>query len=57
MDVEVRDHVASGEGRPDVLAVDVLLGDVAPGRYDLVLAIEDLGTERRASCRKTLTIR
>jgi hypothetical protein len=57
VDVEIRDHVASGEGRPDVLAVDVLLGDVAPGRYDLVLAIEDLGTERRASCRKTLTIR
>ena len=56
LDVEIRDHVSS-EGRPDVLAVDVLFEDIAPGRYELVLVIEDLGTDRRAEVRKTLTWR
>jgi VWFA-related protein len=56
LDVEIRDHV-SAAGHPDVLAVDVLFEDVAPGRYDLVLVLEDLGTDRRAVVRKTLTWR
>lgn len=56
LDVEIRDHLSS-EGLPDILAVDVLFGDIPAGRYDLVLAVEDLGTDRRASCRKTLIVR
>ena len=56
LEVEIRDH-ADYEGSPDILAVDIILGDVAPGRYDLVITIEDMGTDRRASCRKALTVR
>jgi hypothetical protein len=56
LDVEIRDHVAY-EGSPDILAVDLVLGDLPPGRYDLVITVEDMGTDRRASCRKTLTVR
>jgi len=56
LDVEIRDHVAA-EGKPDILAVDVLFADVAPGRYELVISVEDMGTDRRAVCRKTLTLR
>jgi hypothetical protein len=56
LDVEIRHHVAA-EGKPDILAVDILFSDVAPGRYELVISVEDMGTDRRAVCRKTLTLR
>jgi VWFA-related protein len=53
---EIMDHVGY-EGRPGILVVDIALGDVLPGRYELVITVEDMGTDRRASCRKTLTVR
>jgi len=56
IEVEVRDHVRY-DGGPDILAVDLILGDVASGRYELEIVVEDMGTERRASCRKTLIVR
>jgi hypothetical protein len=37
--------------------VDLVLGDVPPGLYELEITVEDMGTERRASCRKTLIVR
>lgn len=53
LDAGVVDHLAE-EGRPDILAVEIVLGDVRPGRYELVLTVEDMGTDRRAAVRKTL---
>jgi VWFA-related protein len=56
LEVEVREHVTY-EGGPDVLAADLVLPDVAPGRYDLVITVEDVGMDRRAAVRKTLILR
>jgi VWFA-related protein len=56
LEVEIRDHVAY-EGSPDILALDLVLEDVPPGQYDLVITVEDMGTDRQAACRKTLTLR
>ncbi|NTV81866.1 MAG: hypothetical protein HGA24_10655, partial [Candidatus Aminicenantes bacterium] len=56
LDAGVVDHFAE-EGHPGILAVEIVLGDVRPGRYELVLTVEDVGTDRRAVCRKTLTVR
>ena len=56
LEVEVREHMKY-EGGPDVLAADLVLPDVAPGRYDLVITVEDVGTDRRAAVRKTLILR
>lgn len=56
LESEIRDHVRY-DGGPDILAVDLVLGDVPAGRYELEITIEDLGTERRASCRKILIVR
>ena len=56
LEVEVREHMTY-EGGPDVLAADLVLPDVAPGRYDLVITVEDVGMDRRAAVRKTLILR
>ena len=56
LEVEVREHMTY-EGGPDVLAADLVLPDVAPGRYDLVITVEDIGMDRRAAVRKTLILR
>ena len=56
LEVEIRDHVTYKES-PDILAVDLVLGDVAPGRYDLEITVEDMGGDRRAAVRKALIVR
>ncbi len=56
LEVEIRDNVIY-EASPDILALDLVLGEVAPGRYELEIAVEDMGTARRAAVRKTLTVR
>jgi hypothetical protein len=52
----MRDLMVS-EGSPDIVAVDLLLGDVIPGRYELEITVEDVGTDRKASVRKVITVR
>jgi VWFA-related protein len=56
LEVEVREHMTY-EGGPDVLAADLVLPEVAPGRYDLEITVEDIGMDRRAVVRKTLILR
>jgi hypothetical protein len=56
LEVEVREHMTY-EGGPDVLAVDLVLPNVAPGRYDLEITVEDVGMDRRAAVRKALIVR
>jgi len=56
VEIVVRDHKLS-EGRPEILVAEVALPDVAPGSYDLVFGVEDVGTGRRATARKALTVR
>jgi VWFA-related protein len=54
--VKVREHRKS-EGKPDILVAEITLPAVAPGSYDLVISVEDVGTERRAETVKPLVIR
>jgi VWFA-related protein len=54
--VKVREH-RKFEGKPDILVADIALPAVAPGSYDLVISVEDVGTERRAETAKPLIIR
>lgn len=56
LEVEILNQATSEAGY-EVLAVDLVLGEVPPGRYDLEITVEDMGTDRRASCRKPLTVR
>jgi VWFA-related protein len=53
LEVEIREYVTH-DGGPDILAADLILGNIPPGRYELEITVEDMGTDRRASCRKTL---
>jgi len=54
--VVVREHKRF-EGMPDILILDIPLPAVAPGEYDLVISVEDVGLERRAEIAKPLTVR
>jgi VWFA-related protein len=56
LEVEMRDLMVS-EGSPDILAVDLVLADLVPGRYELEISVEDMGTDRKASIRKPITVR
>jgi VWFA-related protein len=56
LETEIREHRID-EGKPDILAFDLVLPDVAPGPYDLEIAVEDVGMDRRAVVRKNLTVR
>jgi len=39
------------------LVVDIPLPAIAPGEYDLVIAVEDVGSDRRAEIAKSLIVR
>jgi len=56
LEAEIREHMTF-EGSPDILAVDLALADIAPGSYDLIIMLEDMGTERRSSVSKALIFR
>jgi hypothetical protein len=45
------------EGRPDILLAEISLPVLTAGSYELEIAIEDIGTDRRAAVRKPLIIR
>ena len=45
------------EGKPDILIAEIPLPALAPGEYDLVISVEDVGTERRAEIAKPLIVR
>jgi VWFA-related protein len=54
--VIVREHRKS-EGKLDILIAEIPLPAVPPGEYDLVIAVEDVEMERRATVSKPLVIR
>jgi VWFA-related protein len=54
--VVVREH-RTFEGKLDILVVDIPLPAIAPGEYDLVIAVEDVGSDRRAEIAKSLIVR
>lgn len=54
--VVVREH-KKFEGMTDILIADIPLPAVAPGEYDLVISVEDVGMERRAEIVKPLAVR
>jgi hypothetical protein len=54
--VVVREH-RTFEGKLDILVVDIPLPAIAPGEYDLVIAVEDVGSDRRAEIAKPLIVR
>ncbi len=57
LEAEIRDFAAPGGG-PDVLTVALILPDtIASGEYILEIAVEEIGTDRRAAVRKTLILR
>jgi VWFA-related protein len=56
LEAEIREYLTS-EGGPGILALDLVFPDIAPGSYDLEVAVEDLGTDRRATVRKALILR
>lgn len=56
LEAEIREHMTY-EGSPDILAVDLALPEMVPGAYVLEITIEDMGTNRRSTVRKALTIR
>jgi VWFA-related protein len=56
LEAEIREHMTY-EGSPDILAVDLILTDIIPGSYDLVITVEDMGTDRRSTVRKSLIVR
>ncbi len=45
------------EGKPDILIAEIPLPAVAPGEYDLVISVEDVGMGRRAEIAKPLIVR
>jgi len=53
LEAEIRNYTAFDDG-PDIMVLLLTLPDVAPGDYDLDIMVEDVGTDRRASVRKTL---
>ena len=56
LEAEIRDHMTFKESL-DILAVDIALAEIAPGSYDLIITLEDLGTERKSSAKKALIVR
>jgi hypothetical protein len=54
--VVVREH-RKFEGKPDILIAEIPLLTVTPGAYDLVIAVEDVGMERRSEISKSLIVR
>lgn len=56
LEAEIREHMTY-EGSPDILVVDLILADIAPGAYELEISVEDMGTDRRSAVRKSLTLR
>jgi VWFA-related protein len=56
LEAEVLEYAGYEDG-PDILAAGIALADILPGRYELVITVEDMGTDRRASFRKALTVR
>jgi hypothetical protein len=56
LEVAVSEH-NTYEGRPDILLVEISLPVLPAGSYELEIAIEDIGTDRRAAVRKPLIIR
>ena len=56
LETEIREHMTY-EGSPDILAVDLSLPDLAPGPYVLEITVEDMGTDRRSTVRKSLIVR
>jgi hypothetical protein len=56
LEVTVRDH-KTFEGSPDLLVAEIMFRAIVPGRYDLEITVEDVGTDRRASIRKSLVVR
>jgi VWFA-related protein len=56
LEVAVSEH-NTYEGRPDILLAEISLPVLPAGSYELEIAIEDIGTGRRAAVRKPLIIR
>jgi VWFA-related protein len=56
LEITVRDHKVF-EGKPDILVADIMFPAIVPGRYDLEITVEDVGTNRRVSTRKPLVVR
>jgi hypothetical protein len=56
LEAGIREYITY-EVTPDILAVDLVLTGAASGPYDLEITVEDMGTDRRASVRKTLILR
>jgi hypothetical protein len=56
LEAEIQDYMTQ-EGSPDILALVLILPDVASGEYELEIAVEDVGTDRRAVVRKALILR
>jgi hypothetical protein len=56
LDVAVSEH-KTYEGRPDILLAEISLPVLTAGSYELEIALEDIGTDRRAAVRKPLIIR
>jgi len=56
LEVVVSEH-KTYEGRPDILLAEISLPVLTTGSYELEIALEDIGTERRAAVRKPLIIR
>lgn len=56
LEAEIREHMTY-EGSPDILAVDLAFPEMVPGAYILEITVEDMGTDRRSTVRKALTIR
>ncbi|MGZ4887518.1 MAG: hypothetical protein ACXV5O_07430, partial [Candidatus Aminicenantales bacterium] len=54
--VVVREH-RTFQGKPDILIAEIPLPAVAPGEYDLVISVEDVGMEQRAEVAKPLIVR
>jgi VWFA-related protein len=52
----IREFISNG-GSPSILAIDLVFPPIAPGIYDLEIAVEDVGMDRRAAVRKMLTVR
>jgi VWFA-related protein len=56
LELNVREHRAF-DGMPDILVAEIAVPPVSPGEYDLVISIDDVGTDRHADVAKRLVIR
>jgi VWFA-related protein len=55
LEITVTEH-RSYERRPDILLAEISLPGMTAGSYELEIAVEDMGTDRRAAVRKPLVI-